>query len=72
MGATESGRWQASHFDWKIGATSRVKVGADGADCPARAGVAHNTDNPNVTARSGVHWRIGSSSESGNRTGGGV
>ena len=28
IGAIDSGRWQASHFCWKIGATSLVKVGA--------------------------------------------
>src|SRR6266852_1457913 len=27
MGASESGRWHASHFSWKIGAMSLVNVG---------------------------------------------
>src|SRR5919109_4824928 len=29
IGAIESARWHASHFSWKIGATSFVNVGAD-------------------------------------------
>src|SRR5947209_5057548 len=33
IGAIESGRWQASHFSRKIGATSLVKVTGRGAVC---------------------------------------
>ena len=41
IGAIESGRWHASHFSWKIGAMSLVKVGFGGglSAAPARAGV---------------------------------
>src|SRR5262245_35185407 len=39
IGAIESGRWQASHFSWKIGAMSFVNVGVLGASAaPAVAG----------------------------------
>src|SRR4249920_2704269 len=38
IGAIESGRWHASHFSWKIGAMSLVKVGFAGTS--ANAGVA--------------------------------
>src|SRR6185312_10137732 len=36
IGAIESGRWQAWHFCWKIGATSRANVG-DAGTLPASA-----------------------------------
>src|SRR5947209_4369009 len=42
IGAIESGRWHASHFDWKIRATSLVNVGARGASAAA-ADAAHST-----------------------------
>ena len=40
IGAMESGRWHASHFAWKMGATSWVKVGVSpsaAAEGPASA-----------------------------------
>src|SRR5712691_7700691 len=37
MGASESGRWHASHFSWKIGAMSLVNVGIFGASAAAAA-----------------------------------
>jgi len=37
MGASESGRWHASHFSWKIGAMSLVNVGVFGASAAAAA-----------------------------------
>src|SRR5262245_52844910 len=47
IGAIESGRWQASHFAWKIGATSFVKVGVGAA---VSAGAAAMTDAASITA----------------------
>src|ERR1051325_6678388 len=49
IGAIESGRWQASHLFWKIGAMSLVKVGL----CAAAAmGIARTASNPTeVTIR---------------------
>jgi hypothetical protein len=44
IGAIESGRWQASHLFWKIGAMSLVKVGACAA---ATAGIANTAIRPN-------------------------
>ncbi len=35
IGAIESGRWQASHFSWKIGAMSFVNVGLFGTSANA-------------------------------------
>ena len=47
IGAIESGRWQASHLFWKIGAISFVKVG----DCAAAAaGSARRLSTPNEVA----------------------
>jgi len=40
MGAIESGRWHASHFSWKIGATSLENVGAFAGAVGAPATVA--------------------------------
>src|SRR3954454_18142134 len=37
IGAIESGRWHASHFSWKIGAMSLVKVGVFGASAATAA-----------------------------------
>jgi hypothetical protein len=43
MGAIESGRWHASHFAWKIGATSLVNVGTVvGSAAIAASGAASN------------------------------
>src|SRR4051794_36657019 len=38
IGAIDSGRWQASHFSWKIGAMSLVKVGLAGTAADETAG----------------------------------
>jgi hypothetical protein len=40
IGAIEFGRWHASHFSWKIGAISFVKVGFAGTSALAGAAVA--------------------------------
>src|SRR5262249_44461648 len=40
IGAMLSGRWQASHFCWKIGATSFVNVGVFGASAAAAGSAA--------------------------------
>jgi hypothetical protein len=49
IGAIESGRWHASHFSWKIGAMSFVKVGAFGASAAAAA-PGRISATPSVTA----------------------
>ena len=52
IGAIESGRWQASHFSWKIGAMSLVNVGAFAASAaaaiPGTPSAALSTHTPNA------------------------
>src|SRR5215831_3246014 len=52
IGAIESGRWHASHFSWKIGAISFVKVGAAG---PAANAAVGTTANVSATTPIGFH-----------------
>src|SRR6478735_966121 len=53
IGAIESGRWQASHFSWKIGAMSLLNVGLFGTSANAAAGVTSAA--PSASARTALN-----------------
>ena len=58
------GRWQASHFSWKIGATSLVNVTCFGGVCASLVAGPHQRDgrgrhqHMTQTVRSRFHWHV--------------
>src|SRR5689334_24209028 len=57
IGAIESGRWHASHFSWKIGAMSFVKVGTFGASAADATAADSSAPNVNITRFIGAPCR---------------
>src|SRR5580700_8666399 len=58
IGAIESGRWQASHFSWKIGAMSFVNVGVLAVGVSAARPTAVQTNGTSAAATRAVSFRV--------------